>query len=386
MHEAILVEEGVLVGEVQRSGPHEGRDQRRLAAEGRAGRHDRAAAVDGHAGVDGDPVRSVLGDVEVELGLEHAERQLQVGARSVALVRAHHAISGLAFAREHEAIFGRARCARRGLGWKQGGSGLEQTRVRSAQHGPHAVHLKGSLECPCPGNQLAHARIVHARLIAATGPPIRRYDPDMQAAVLGVRLLLAVVFLAAGIGKLRSHRVSAHTLVEFGVPPRLTHTIAIALPHAELSTAVALVLQPSARWGAVAAVTLLLTFSAAVANALAHHRRPDCSCFGQIHSAPVGVGTLARNATLLVLAIFICVRGPGPGIGGWVSSRTATELVLGLVVVVVLALAVGAGDYWLNRRADKRGWPALTSSRCAPDSPSARGPRSLSCVVPVALD
>ncbi len=220
------------------------------------------------------------------------------------------------------------------------------------------MHLEASLECPCLGNQPAHARMVHAALTAATAaptPPIRRYDPRMQTAVLGVRLLLAVVFLAAGIGKLQNRRVSAHALVEFGVPPRFKHLIAVALPLAELSTAVALVLQPSARWGAVAAATLLVTFSAAIANALAHDRRPDCRCFGQIHSAPAGAGTLARNAILLVFAIFVSVRGPGPAIAVWVSSRTSAELGLGVAVVMVLALAVGAGDYWLNQRADKRG-------------------------------
>ncbi len=163
----------------------------------------------------------------------------------------------------------------------------------------------------------------------------------MPTAVLAGRLLLAAVFLAAGVGKLIDRDGSRSALADFGVPEPLIPLGGVALPLAELATAVALVLAPSAQAGAIAASVLLLAFTIGIGNALVHDRAPDCHCFGQIHSAPAGTGTLARNGTLLLLALFVSVRGPGPAIDTWVSQRNSTELALsGVIAALVLATAV----------------------------------------------
>jgi hypothetical protein len=51
----------------------------------------------------------------------------------------------------------------------------------------------------------------------------------------------------------------------------------------------------TAWWGAVAALALLALFLAAIAFSFARGRRPDCHCFGQLHSAPIGSRTVIRN-------------------------------------------------------------------------------------------
>src|SRR5919198_3387171 len=120
--------------------------------------------------------------------------------------------------------------------------------------------------------------------------------------VLAERLVLAVVFGTAGIAKLLDLEGSRQALADFRVPRRWLRAGAIVLPALELATAVALVPTGSARWGAVAAAVLLVAFIGGIAMALVRGEEPDCHCFGQIHSAPAGRATLARNAVLAVLA------------------------------------------------------------------------------------
>src|SRR4051794_22647862 len=117
----------------------------------------------------------------------------------------------------------------------------------------------------------------------------------MEVVLLGARLVLAAVFLTAALGKLGDRSGFRRTLAGFGLPPGPARVAAAALPPVELAVAVALVVPGLARWGALAAVLLLLAFCAGVGRALARGETPDCNCFGRVRSAPVGPGTLARN-------------------------------------------------------------------------------------------
>jgi hypothetical protein len=58
----------------------------------------------------------------------------------------------------------------------------------------------------------------------------------------------------------------------------------------------------SAWWGGSAALALLVGFIAAIAINLAQGRKPDCQCFGQSQSKPIGWSTLARNGVVGALA------------------------------------------------------------------------------------
>lgn len=173
----------------------------------------------------------------------------------------------------------------------------------------------------------------------------------MESILLAARLVLVAVLVAAGIGKLLDFSGSRRALADFGVPAPLTAPGAVALPLAELAIAAALLLKFSAQWGAIAAGSLLLAFMIGIANALVHDRTPDCHCFGQIHSAPAGTGTLVRNGVLFVLALIVFWRGPGPAIDAWVANRTAIELIVGGTVVAGAALVAVVLRSWLERRA-----------------------------------
>lgn len=190
----------------------------------------------------------------------------------------------------------------------------------------------------------------------------------MDTVVLVIRLLLAIVFATAGVGKLRDLQGTRSSLQEFGVGERLARPSAVLLPLAELAVAVALVFRPTAQWGALAALLLLLVFLAGIGNALRHGIAPDCNCFGQIHSAPAGRGTLIRNAILSALALVALTAGPGPAVDSWASDSG----VAAIVAIFAVAAAIALGAWALQLRA--------VAQRLADDLATAR--RELSLIPP----
>ncbi len=176
----------------------------------------------------------------------------------------------------------------------------------------------------------------------------------MATLVLGARILLAVVFAIAGTAKLRDLPGSRRALAEFGVPSALIPVGAVLLPVAELATAVALIPPPTAQWGALAALLLLLAFIGGIVNAMARGGAPDCHCFGQLHSEPAGRGTLIRNMALAAVAGLVLVEGPGPSLGSWVADRSAAELVAVAAVIAAGVLAVLAYSLRRDNRELKR--------------------------------
>jgi uncharacterized membrane protein YphA (DoxX/SURF4 family) len=172
----------------------------------------------------------------------------------------------------------------------------------------------------------------------------------MDAVALGVRLLLALVFAVAAAGKVVNLNRTRRTLSDFRVPSRLIRPTAWLLPLAELSAAVALLVQPIARLAAIAAAGLLLVFMAGVGGAMSRGEAPDCNCFGQIGSAPAGRGTLIRNAVLAALALVVVVHGPGTDSGPWLSARPRSEILAVVLAVSVVVLAAALAELWSERR------------------------------------
>ncbi len=172
----------------------------------------------------------------------------------------------------------------------------------------------------------------------------------MDALLLTCRCLLAVVFLVAAVGKLLDPSGSRRALEAFGVPRIFVPAGARLLPSVELAAAIALVLAPSARWGAVGALLLLLAFAAAVARVMARGQAPDCHCFGQLHSEPAGRATLVRNLALIVPAVVVIAGGPGPALDEALEGLSAAQLALVATAVLAAVLAVAVGQLWSDRR------------------------------------
>jgi peroxiredoxin/uncharacterized membrane protein YphA (DoxX/SURF4 family) len=172
----------------------------------------------------------------------------------------------------------------------------------------------------------------------------------MDTADLLIRLLLVAVFATAGVGKLLDLEGSRHAVRDFGVPDRLANLAGGLLPIAELGVAVALIFRPTAQWGALVALLLLMAFIGGIANALRHGVAPDCHCFGQIHSAPAGRGTLVRNGVLAALALVVAISGPGPAVDTWVGDRSAAELVAVAAGIAAAVLGFFAYQLWTEVR------------------------------------
>ncbi|HEX2272480.1 MAG TPA: MauE/DoxX family redox-associated membrane protein [Acidimicrobiales bacterium] len=127
--------------------------------------------------------------------------------------------------------------------------------------------------------------------------------------LLVTRLALAALLVAAGVAKLADQAGSRRAAEDFGVPGGLAAPVALGLPVAELAAAGLLLVSPTARWGGLLALLLLAFFAAAIGVTLSKGRTPDCHCFGQLHSAPVGWWTLARNVVLAAAAAWVVVAG-----------------------------------------------------------------------------
>ena len=167
----------------------------------------------------------------------------------------------------------------------------------------------------------------------------------MNGVALAARLVLAGVFAVAGAAKLRDGAGTRSTLEDFGLPAALVAPGALLLPLAELTVAGLLLFDPTAVAGAVGALVLLGAFMVGITVNLAQGRRPDCNCFGQLHSKPVGPGHARpqRDAG---------DRGrPGARLrphrrrgGGastiWANLDTATALAAGALALSALTLAL----------------------------------------------
>src|SRR5262245_33846585 len=162
----------------------------------------------------------------------------------------------------------------------------------------------------------------------------------MSIVLLCARLLLSAVFSVAGITKLADLSGSRRAMIGFGVPRKFAASMALALPLTEILIALALIPLNSAWIAAVAAGGLLAIFVVAIAVNLARGRTPDCHCFGQLHSEPVGRSTLIRNVGLIAVAGLIVVEGKadaGVNALNWLSDLKVGEFVTLILSVIAVS-------------------------------------------------
>ncbi len=194
----------------------------------------------------------------------------------------------------------------------------------------------------------------------------------MGLVVLVLRSALTLVFVAAAGGKLLDLAGSRRALEEFGLPRPAALVGGTLLPAIELAVAAALLPTPSARWGGLGALALLLCFVAAIARLMRAGRAPDCHCFGQLHSEPAGRRTLIRNGVLAAAALVVLAAGPGRSL----ASLDAEDAALLSVSVVLLGMIAASWSLALENRDLRRrpvgrgrppAEPGLPIAAAAPD-------------------
>jgi peroxiredoxin len=170
----------------------------------------------------------------------------------------------------------------------------------------------------------------------------------MELALLIIRFVLIGVFAAAGFTKLADRAGTRQAIIDFGLPVWLALPIGIMLPMVELATAAALMAPATAWWGAAGALILLVIFSGGILYNLIRGRTPDCHCFGQLHSEPIGRSTLVRNGVLGLIAGLIVAQGPnrvGSSVLDGLTNLTAVQI---FAFVIVLGLFAAEGRLLLH--------------------------------------
>jgi len=168
----------------------------------------------------------------------------------------------------------------------------------------------------------------------------------MEILLLIVRFFLFAIFALAGIGKLYDLEGSKKAVEEFGVPENLSKGAAILLPVLEIAIAIAFLFVQTSWFGAMGGAALLGIFVAGMLWQMWQGNAPDCHCFGQIHSEPVSVKSLLRNAAFVVLAIFLIISGrENQGLdildnSNNFSEANAMQIILGFAVIGFLAAIV----------------------------------------------
>jgi hypothetical protein len=154
--------------------------------------------------------------------------------------------------------------------------------------------------------------------------------PEAEVLDLFARVLLAVVFLAALTGKVRTRQAFAEFRDSIAaLAPRLpAQPVAVAVLAGE-AVAVVLLAVPGTRLGYAAVLTLLAVFCGAIALAITSRQNVRCKCFGAGGDV-LGPKHLVRNGSLAAVAVA----------GAFVPTPVSWEEPLTLLTIAVVLLAV----------------------------------------------
>jgi hypothetical protein len=133
------------------------------------------------------------------------------------------------------------------------------------------------------------------------------------------RLVLAGMFLFAAVPKLLDPVTFARDIDNYRMlPDALIGPLALMLPVAEIVIGLALVTGVYARGAAITAGILLVGFAIGMVQAIVRGIDLDCGCFGHFAEAQVSWWTVARNATLTLMAVTVAM---GPDMPLWPLRR-----------------------------------------------------------------
>lgn len=155
---------------------------------------------------------------------------------------------------------------------------------------------------------------VPARTADPAAGPRGRLTALLPWASTAARVLLAVVFVAAGWPKLLDPEGTVRSVRAFQIlPEALVRPVAYGLPMLELVLALLLVLGIGTRLAGFATGLLMVVFLAGIASAWARGLAIDCGCFGSTGAAvadpvPGYVKDIARDLLFLGAASLLVVH------------------------------------------------------------------------------
>lgn len=151
---------------------------------------------------------------------------------------------------------------------------------------------------------------------------------------VAIRTLVALVFLAAALGKMRHWLAFQGVLANYRLlPEKLIAPVAYLLPPAEAALAVLLATNFASVAASAAAAVLLLAFAAAMGINLRRGRRfIDCGCFQSTLKQTLSRRLVVRNVVLASLAAFAAFAAPARG-DAW---QTFEAVLAGTLLFVLL--------------------------------------------------
>ena len=177
----------------------------------------------------------------------------------------------------------------------------------------------------------------------------------MNEISLAIRVLVALIFLTAALGKFRHRLVFQGVVANYRLLPEIAvPAFALGLPPVEVAVAAALLFVPSS-WPAVCAAALLILFALAMGINIQRGRRHiDCGCFQSALEQNLSWILVTRNAGL---ALLLAVPATVPE-GGLSPSGAAEALLTGTVLFVLLQsmnVLWSVAPAWRQRHASPTG-------------------------------
>jgi putative oxidoreductase len=135
-------------------------------------------------------------------------------------------------------------------------------------------------------------------------------DNSRRYLVLAVSVVLAAIFIYAGIDKIRDPLQFADNIAGFAILPAvLINLLAMGLPPFEIACGILLLTPRTRRVGALAVTIIAVMFIIALSSALLRGLTLDCGCFGVgAPSRPRMWLELALDLVLVSGAVFVYLR------------------------------------------------------------------------------
>jgi peroxiredoxin/uncharacterized membrane protein YphA (DoxX/SURF4 family) len=164
----------------------------------------------------------------------------------------------------------------------------------------------------------------------------------MEMGILLLRILLAGILALAGLAKFADLKGSEKAFRDFGVPASMAMLGSVLLSAAEIVLALMLLSTYWSWYAAIGALALLVLFVGQMIYQVARGNSPDCHCFGQVHSEPVGVKSIVRNVVFAAMTLLLVLRGAdrqGTSLST-LPNETMMQLVFGVAVAGLLAAVI----------------------------------------------
>lgn len=126
-------------------------------------------------------------------------------------------------------------------------------------------------------------------------------------------LILAAIFVVAGLNKLRHLQLAAEAIKNFRVPMLAHRSGAALLGTAELAIAAAFLTSRATPWPGILSFIASLGYVVVITNALVSGRQFQCACLSVTADRSLSLWTLTRAILMGLVSIYLILK---PAVGG----------------------------------------------------------------------